>query len=258
MEQELFAQGIEALKSRGYQLKVMPHAQGYAQGYLAASAEDRAADLMQAWLDPETDLVLCSRGGYGCMHLLPLLDWDTMRSRPDLPLCGFSDVTALLCAMDRLQVGIPVAGPMLRYFAGNEAQTVVSFEKAFSGESVDWSHLEALNPGHAKGWPLGCNLTVLSALAGTKYLPDAAGRIVVLEEVREAPYRIDRTLTQLELCGFFRGCAGVVFGHFTECGGAEELLVRWAGRQKFPVRKGLPFGHELPSVSINFHCEAHF
>ena len=110
--------------------------------------------------------------------------------------------------------------------------------------------LPAWHGKHAGGLALPGNLTVAASLAGSKFFPDTTGRIIVLEDVGEAPYRIDRALTQLRLAGAFEKCAGVIFGYFTNCGDVTPVLENFAANVNCPVFTGLPFGHEMPFYSL--------
>ena len=251
---EVFDAGVAALKRLNFAVKVFPHAREKS-GYLAAPAEARLADLSAAWSDPEIDAILCARGGFGSAHLLPLLDWDRMKRR-DLPLLGFSDITALHLAMDKMQVGRPVAAPMLKFIPDLDADSLGAFLRVLKREDGEFDGVEALTGGAFSGRPLAGNLTVMASLSGTPYFPDPTGRVLVLEEVGEPLYRIDRLLTQLELSGVFAACSGVVFGKFTEGNFAaaelRELIFGVMKRAGKPAVTGFPFGHELPFRAIDF------
>lgn len=263
MNGETLAAGVAALEALGKQVTVMPHVlKCDALPYLAASAAARAADLTAAWLDPGVDLVLAARGGFGSAHLLPLLDWEALRRR-DLPLVGYSDITALLFAFDRFGAGRPVVAPMAGKFAEAWA------EEATRRELIDLFAPEAgprrispaltvLRPGELRGRPLAANLAVAASLCGTPYLPSGAGRIIILEDLNEPPYKVDRYLTQLEQSGFFRDCAGILFGGFLDCGEPEvlsRLFARALAWTAGPVGGGFPFGHAFPLTSLDFRRE---
>ncbi len=251
---EVFDAGVEGVKKLGFGAKVFPHARGNA-GYLSAPAEARLADLSAAWLDPEVDAILCARGGFGSAHLLPLLDWRKMKERR-LPLIGFSDITALHLAMDKMQVGRPIAAPMLKFISQLEQWSFDAFLRVLERRDGEFGGAEQLTGGAFSGRPLAGNLTVMASLLGTPYFPDPTGRVLVLEDVGEPLYRIDRMLTQLEQSGIFAACAGVVFGFFTEGDFTDdelrELLFSAGKRAHKPVVVGYPFGHKLPFHAIDF------
>ena len=248
-----FDAGLSALERRGFAAKVFPHARGKAE-YLSAGVEERASDFNAAWADSGIDAVLCSRGGFGSAHLLPLLDWKKLKSR-DLPLLGYSDITALHLAMDRYGVGRAIAAPMLRHFPALDAGSLNSLLDVLRRKDHECGAVEELTAKAVfSGRPLAGNLTVAASLLGTPYFPDPTGRALVLEEVGEPLYRIDRALTQLRLAGAFERCAGVVFGNFTDCGEADAVaavLRDFADKIKSPVFTGLSFGHELPFHALS-------
>ena len=252
---EVFDAGLAGLEKLDFGVKVFPHARGNA-GYLAAPAEARLADLAAAWDDPEVDAILCARGGFGSAHLLPLLDWRKMKARK-LPLLGFSDVTALHLAMDKMGVGRPVAAPMLKFIPELDAGSLAAFLRVLKREDGEFDGLEELTDKvEFSGRPLAGNLTVMASLLGTPYFPDPTGRVLVLEEVGEPLYRIDRLLTQLEFAGVFAACSGVVAGAFTEGNFTDaelrELVFRAVKRAGIPAVMGYPFGHKLPFQAIDF------
>ena len=255
MEVSDFDAALAALKQRGFGAKVFPHAREK-HGYLSAPAEMRASDLAAAWSDDSIDAILCSRGGFGSAHLLPMLDWEHMKQRA-LPLLGYSDITALHLAMDKFGVGRPVTAPMLKAIAESDDDSFRALLDVLARRDHEFCDLEELTP-HAEfsGRPLAGNLTVMASLAGTPYFPDPAGRVLFVEEVSESLYRIDRLLTQLEQAGIFRACAGVVFGSFTEGDFTDAelkaLLWRVAGSAGKPAVIGFPFGHKLPFHALDF------
>jgi len=252
---EVFDDGVAGLKKLGFGVKVFPHARGNC-GYLAASANDRAADLVSAWFDPEVDGIMCARGGFGSAHLLPLLPWKKMKER-QLPLLGFSDITALHLAMDKTGVGRPVTAPMLKFISQLDADSLKSLRDVLERSNHAFREVEELTGNvNFSGRPLAGNLTVMASLLGTAYFPDPQGRVLVLEEVGEPLYRIDRMLTQLEQSGVFAACSGVIWGDFTEgdftAAELRELQHRVMKSTGKPAVTGYPFGHKLPFRSIDF------
>ena len=254
--EELFPPAVAALESYGIKVKLFstpginpraPHK------YLAADDEQRAAELTEAWMDSEVSLIICARGGYGSARVLPLLDWELLRTR-EMTVAGFSDITALHWAMMRQNAGEVLSAPMLNFFGrGLDDLSRETFFNSLQKKEVT-IELPSFNGGKVSAHPLAGNLTVAASLAGTAYFPDTAGKIIILEDVGEHPYRIDRMLMQLLLAGTFERCAALVFGNFTGCGNADELhnlFAEFAGRVNCPVFYGLPFGHELPFHSIS-------
>jgi len=199
-------------------------------GYLAGSDRERAADLNAMYADPAVRAVFTVHGGWGCARILPFLDWSTIRDNPKL-LIGFSDVTALHLAF-AARAGFPtIHGPN----AANSWQEMSwnsLWRLAFQGETPafrnpDLATLDptqqdrwrttAIRPGKSSGKLIGGNLSIVTSLVGTPWLPDLTGAILFIEESAEAEYRVDRMLTQLEEAGILRRLAGVVFGQCTRC-----------------------------------------
>ena len=265
LKPDKFDTGIAFLRAFGKQLKFGGHVNGPSPAdYLSAGAEERAEDLSSLWFDPEIDLLLAVRGGFGSAHLLPLLDWQALKTRPEIPLAGFSDITALHWAMERFGAGRPIAGPMLGKLAESAASAYTARYNrlAFDAEpyeinpAPEYGGYLPLKPGTASGLPLVGNLTVAATLCGTPYLPDVSGRILILEDLNEPLYKLDRSLTMLEQNGIFERCAGVLFGQFSDCASQPELhtlLRRSAVCVIGPVIAFFPFGHTLPIATIDFH-----
>ena len=261
---ESFDTGSAYLRAAGKTLKFGAHVNGPSPAaYLAADADARAADLATLWLDPEVDLLLAVRGGFGSAHLLPLLDWETLKSRPDLPLAGYSDITALHWAMEKFGAGRPIAGPMLGKLTECAASpwSAELHRNAFLPEpyeiaaAPDYGPIVELQGGTATGRPLVGNLSVAVSLCGTPYFPDVTGRILILEDLNEPVYKLDRALTMLEQNGVLKRCAGLIFGQFSDCAAPEELerlFRRFAPKVDGPVLMNFPFGHTFPMATLDF------
>ncbi len=249
---EVLNSGRAALEKAGARVVVSPHAGGVYSGTgydFSGTPRERMSDLVSTWMDPAVEVLLCGRGGFGCVQLLPGLPWERFAERP-LPVAGYSDITALHFAMLAKGVGVPVSGPMLKQLANADAFTAEQFCGAIVRRPRRIGALSPLRPGSAEGLPVVGNLTVAASLCGTGFLPGTSGKIVILEEIDEASYRIQRCLAQLQLAGFFQGCAGICFGHFTGCPGAEAAIAEFARTQKVPVWTGVPFGHTDPIATI--------
>jgi len=219
-------------------------------GYLAGTDEERAADLHAALADPTIDGIWCLRGGYGALRLLDRLDLDLLRARPRA-IVGYSDVTALHAAVNARCGLIAHHGPTAR--APLSAFSRDSLVRAVVDGADPCGHApgaEPLRGGATTGRLAGGNLALVAALCGTPYAPSLEGAIVVLEDVNEPVYRIDRMLTQLLLAGL-RACAGIVFGSFDRMpdGGVDagrtlrDVLAEVADALAVPCLVGAPFGH---------------
>ncbi|TYB41502.1 LD-carboxypeptidase [Actinomadura chibensis] len=230
---------------------------------LAGSDADRAADLQEAWCDPRVRAVVCARGGYGATRVLDLLDWDALRAATGAPsgrgpkiLHGSSDITALHAAFGA-RLGVTTSfGPMpagvladLAPAAADGApdERLDGLRAALFGGPVSLPGTRALRPGRAEGPLTGGTLSLLTALLGTPYAPPPArGRVVFLEDVTEAPYRIDRMLVQLLQAGWLDGAAGFALGSWRDCGDPAELDSVFAARLGplgAPILAGVPAGH---------------
>ncbi|MBE6378564.1 MAG: LD-carboxypeptidase [Lentisphaerae bacterium] len=247
--------GKTYLEKRGAQVRVMPHiSTRNSLAHLSASDELRAADINAALADEKINMLWAVRGGCGALRILDRIDWELFRKR-QLPFAGFSDITAIHYAMAKKGINSFIAAPMMKFLGeAPDALTEKSLDDALKNEPLELE-LEAFRAGTViKAAPLAGNITVACALCGTEYFPDTKDRLLILEEVGEAPYRIERSLTQLRLAGAFEKCAGVVFGSFTSCGekAEQEAVLRdFAGSVQCPVFHGLPHGHEMPFVSVS-------
>ncbi len=222
-------------------------------GFLAGSDEERRSELARALADPSVKAVICARGGYGLMRILPSLDMEALRRAPKA-IVGFSDITALHAWSAHAGVA-GIHGPVVTQLGDLPEEDVRSlFELLESPRPPPpIGGLRVLAPGSATGVLLGGNLELISRLAGTPWQLELRGAVLLLEEVGERPYRIDRALTQLELAGGLDGLRGVALGALEKCNEppsstvqsptAEEVVVERLGRLGVPIVAGLPVGH---------------
>ncbi len=233
-------------------------------GYLAGTDAQRAADVNAMFADKTVRAILCVRGGWGCARILPLLDYAMIAKNPK-PLIGYSDITALHMALQAKTGMVSFHGPNGLSVWGKQ-----SFEcfKPILFEGAKYSYrnpmptedrlvqkkwrTQIIRGGTARGKLIGGNLTVLSALVGTPYLPDFDGAILFLEDVAEAEYRIDRMLTQLALAGILKKLRGVIFGTCTDCKDGDrniggftltEIFQHHFGSLGVPAFQGAFVGH---------------
>lgn len=246
-DEALLPASVQALCDLGYEPVVFESARG-TEGYLAASDEVRAADLMQAFCDPTIQAIFCTRGGYGCMRILDRLDYDKIRENKK-PLIGLSDVTALHLALYHkaglctLHAPMPFRYPTLPKAALKRLKQVLRAESGGCYTAEDG--LFALHGGKVTAPMIGGNLTLVASLLASDYCPDFSDCVLFLEEVSEAEYRIDRLLTTLRLAYVFEQVRGVVLGSFSDCGRQEALLALFRERipSHLPVLGGFPAGH---------------
>lgn len=226
------------------------------EGYLAGSDERRERELREALEDPDVDAIVAVRGGYGSMRIADRFDVETVRRAKKL-LVGFSDVTALHALWQRAGL-CSIHGAMIAALGRGDPALVERWSRAVEGAvPPPLTGLTTIAEGRVEGPLIGGNLALLAAMTGTPLAPPVDGAILFLEDVGEAPYRVDRMLTQLALAGTLERVAGVVLGRFTESKpgpdgtGVDEVLRERLSRLAKPVLSGLPAGHvddnlELP------------
>lgn len=218
-------------------------------GYLAGSDDERLADFNAAARDPSIDAIWCVRGGYGAMRLLEEVDYEAF-ARGGKSLIGFSDITALHAAIGARADLVTFHGPTARQALTPFSRRSMEQALRNTGDPFpDTEELRMLTPGTARGPLAGGNLALLAALCGTAYAPRFDGAILVVEDVGEAVYRVDRMLTQLRLAGALERCVGIVFGQFTERPESpdgrplDEVLEETARALDLPCIAGAPVGH---------------
>lgn len=267
----------ESLEALGLKVRVGKHLRDR-HGYLAGHDRDRAADINGFFQDSSVAAVLPIRGGWGSARLLPYLDYDAIRRNPKV-IVGYSDVTALLVAL-HARTGLITfhgANGMGRW----DAYSLDYFRRVlFNAEAVTFANtprnsdnnvltptqnrIRAITPGTARGTLVGGNLSVLSAIAGSPYLPQWDNAILFLEDVGEDIYRVDRMLTTLKLAGILSRIRGFVFGTCSECGpgdggfGAltfEELWADHIAPLNVPAWSGAMIGHAMPQWTLPVGAE---
>jgi len=234
------------------------------EGYLAGTDADRLRDLNLALQDDRMDGIWCVRGGYGAMRILDGVDYDAMRRRPKV-LLGYSDITALHAAIGVKSDVVTFHGPTAR--GELTAFSRDSLTRALIAHRDPCGHAAGARPlreGRAEGRLVGGNLALLASLAGTPFAPDYEGAILVLEDVGEATYRIDRMLRQLMLGGALAKVAGIAIGHFTD--GSEpddatsraldDVLREAADVARVPAVVGIPLGHIADQWTIPLGARA--
>jgi muramoyltetrapeptide carboxypeptidase len=258
-DRQRFATGLPLLEAR-YRVEL---AEGLFEqhGFLAGADDARLRDLQSALATPEVKALVSARGGYGAARLLSQLEVATVRAAAKW-LVGFSDVTALHALWARAGL-CSIHGPMVASLFEAEESTRADWFALLEGAAPRaLEHLECVVPGHAEGRLFGGNLTVLCALVGTPYLPDANDTVLVLEDVTERPYRVDRMLTTMLQAGFFRGVRAIVLGQFSECGPGpdgtrvEAVLTERLAGLGIPIVMNAPVGHVPDNHPLLFGARA--
>ncbi|MEW2305011.1 LD-carboxypeptidase [Streptomyces sp. NPDC006655] len=258
--EERLQAGLDILRGWDLDPVVAPHvlAQDGGLGYLAGSDADRAADLQRAWCDPSVSAVLSARGGYGAQRLVDLLDWEAMRAAGPKAFVGFSDGTVLHEAFATRLGLATLYGPVAAgadFVKSAEAQEHLR-ATLFAPETVRTisSRGTALVPGRARGVTVGGCLRLLATGLGTPGThPGARGGLLLLEDVGEQPYSLDRSLTQLLRSGWLDGVAGVLLGSWDRCGPYERVRAMLADRLGglgVPVVEEFGFGHCADALTV--------
>ena len=262
-ENEEIRAATDIVESLGFRVKHGKHL--FARtAYLAGTDQQRADDVNMMFADQDINAIICLRGGYGTPRILPWLDYELIARNPKV-LLGYSDITAIITAI-HVKTGLvgyhgPVAlhnfsdytlAEFKKVLMQPASQTAIAAARPFSsGEGrVDTENRITRIAGRtARGPLIGGNLSIIISLMGTEYEPDFEGRILFLEDAGEAPYRIDRMLTQLRLANKLRQVAGIAFGKFTETQDSgntfsvEEVLRDRCADLGVPVVSGLMIGH---------------
>ncbi|GAA0695889.1 LD-carboxypeptidase [Kitasatospora atroaurantiaca] len=258
---ERVAEGSEILRSWGLEVVPSEHLLDIhpGLGHLAGTDAARAADFQRAWLDPTIAAVICARGGYGVQRMVDLLDWEALRSAPPKVLVGYSDTTVLHEAVAQRLGVATLYGPMSasavfvsdRPSADHLRRTL--FEPATTTVLTS-DTATSLVPGTAHGITAGGCASLLATERGTPTArPSFAGTILLLEDVNEYPYQLDRILTQLLRSGALDGVAGIVLGSWHGCGPLErvrELMLERLGPLGVPILWELGFGHGPSTLTV--------
>lgn len=236
-------------------------------GYKTRPAEERIADLHNAFTDERIKAVICIRGGYGSMTILDKIDFNLIKQNPKI-FIGYSDITAMHLAISKSVALSTFHGPV-----GNSSFTHTTsqyFQKAlFSDEpigKIDLSEgsgqIKTISGGKAQGELVGGNLSLICAMMGTPYEIDVKNKILFLEDVGEEPYRIDRMLSQLELAGKLKEASAIIFGEFKDCRPSDyqpsmvwdytlsEVLISKTKNLNIPVVYGMMIGHTPNQITM--------
>lgn len=241
--------GIALWRARGFRVEEANEVTA-TWGYLAGTDAVRRKQLAAAWADRECRAILCARGGYGGMRLLE--DWQWSPHQLPKWTIGFSDITALLWSAQRHGVGGGVHGPLITTLADEPDWSRDRLFDLVMGAPLAPLQGEGWVGGVATGKLLAGNLTVATHLLGTSAQPDLTGVILAIEDVTEAPYRIDRLLTHWRLTGILSKVAGIAIGRFSQCDpppGSDSFTIVEVLRDRLtdlglPIVANLPFGHD--------------
>lgn len=274
---------VKMLVNKGYKVKLSPNLMSR-RGYLAGSDAERAKAFMDAWTDPEVKAVWCFRGGFGSTRILDKIDFDKIKKCPKI-FIGMSDVTALHAAINGYTGIITFLGPNVNGVFGKddssdslysqaqlwnliaprvpflEAGYRIPYPKTFPAQGQPF---KAIKTGVARGRLTGGTLSIVSALVGTPWEIDTTGKILVLEDVNEEPFRIDRMLRQLKHAGLLDQPAGVILCSWKGCIGTrpdktltmEQIFRDYFGEASYPVLYGFPSGHVADQATLPLNALA--
>ncbi len=269
---EMIEKGVHYLEQLGYAVKVGQHAANV-NGYLAGTDEQRAADLNDMIHDRAVKAIIAVRGGYGSARILSLIDYKSLKQHPKI-IVGYSDLTALQLAIFCRTGLVTFSGPMsgVEMWENIDPYTEEHFWRVVTSKSrvgllknPSDDPLKLLRAGKAPGRILGGNLATLCALLGTSFTPGYKDSILVLEDVDEAPHRIDRMLTQLQQTNVLGKIAGLVFGKFVDCVPTDpkkphltvdQVLEACAQRVNVPVLGNLQYGHIPKKLTLPMGVKA--
>jgi len=254
--------GIRRIRERGFDVRKADNLLTRT-GFTAGDESTRREACLHMMTAPDVDALFCARGGQGAIHLLSSLCRD-LENAPPKWLVGYSDVTALQLAMLKGPGWLSLSGPMVATELGNNTLSTSAEDQLWHTLTTPmddwrWNLKEDHTPdvwssGSASGPLIGGCLSLVCALIGTPYMPDLSGRLLLLEDVDEAPYRIDRMCYQLRYAGVFDQINGLLLGHFPGCDGSDQTgslreVLRTAARAvDGPVLANVPYGHRTEHV----------
>jgi muramoyltetrapeptide carboxypeptidase len=251
---QTFFRGVRMIEDLGFKTFIPP---GLFEKhrYLAGSDKHRVQLVNQLFADKSIDAIICARGGYGSMRILPMLDYGLIKNNPKI-FIGFSDITILLSVLFKRCNLVTFHGPVVTSLADASEETKLSLFRNVTSDSsleIRLAGGRTIKPGVAVGQVCGGNLTMLCHLVGTPFAPDFKNKILFLEDRGEAPYRIDRMLIHMALGGCFKGLSGIILGAFEKCGPIEDvikIIVELFEKYPVPILAGLDAGHGSHNLTI--------
>jgi muramoyltetrapeptide carboxypeptidase len=264
---EMLGYMTRLLEGEGYKVQISAHALDQAN-HLAGSDGDRAMDLQEAFADDDVSCVLCTRGGYGCARLFPYLDLDKIAASEKL-FAGFSDITTLHIALNRRGLATLHSPMAMTLHYPREPFVYDSFKRALQGdlsEPAEARRAVTVNPGSAEGETVGGCLCLLTDSLGTPEPLEAVGKILFIEDVDEAPHRVDAMFTHLLNSQILQSAAGIVVGEMTRSddridegiGGTpwREIVAERIAGLGVPAVLDYPFGHAKDMLTVGLGLKA--
>ncbi len=262
---ENLERGIRYLERNGYRIKLGKNLLRK-HGYFAGTDAQRASDINDLFADPQVKAIFVARGGYGSHRILSLLDYRRIKQNPKI-LVGYSDITALQLGLFAKTGLVTFSGPMVASDLGRKLtpEAEDSFWKTLTSASnpapITCATTLSSGPNTVKrsvGRILGGNLSLIAALVGTGYFPDIRNLILLLEEIDERPYRIDRLLQQINLAGILDRATGIALGKFINCAATagkpsltlDQVFQETFSGFRYPVLSGFDYGHTKSPLTI--------
>ena len=261
-----FSAGVRVLEKKGFRIKYNLRLLN-AGGYLAGSDQERADAFNSLWADPEVKALVAARGGYGCLRMLDLVDMKQVRRNPKI-FIGFSDLTVLLAAIHKKTGLVTYHGPVVTTLGSIDKKSQTSFFNILAGKTPDLinpSRIKILKKGKAKGILMGGNLTTLVHMIATPYEIPWDKAILLLEDIGESPYRLDRLLTHLARAGRLQKIKGLILGTFSDDDRKENNMMQRAVQKRIgellegtdiPVWANFPAGHSRRNLTLPIGTEA--
>ena len=258
---ERFNSGVGILENMGFNI-FMPDQLMQEDRWFAGDDDTRVSVLHNLFLDPDVKAIVCARGGYGSMRLLEKIDFDIVRAHPKI-FAGFSDITVLLSAFYERAGLVCYHAPVVTSLIDADDLSLKVFRSMLTDDKpfsmiADEDTGCVVCSGQASGIIQGGNLTTLNHLTGTEFMPELDGKVLLLEDIAEPAYKIDRMLTQMRLAGIFSGIRGIVLGQFEDCGRYEAINSIFKENFKdkgIPVISGFGFGHSKRNLAFPIGAE---
>jgi muramoyltetrapeptide carboxypeptidase len=265
--------GVKYFEKLGYLVEVGINV-GKDRGYLAGSDAERLDDLHQMFSNKHVKAIICARGGYGSGRLLDKINFNLVKKNPKI-FVGYSDITVLQMAFYQKTGLVTFAGPMVAVdFWKDEVdpfteeifwRTISSTKKIGKIYNPNHEKFFILNKGRGEGKLIGGNLALFCSIMGTEYCPNIKDNILVLEDIGESPYRVDRLLNQLKLAKAFKLANAVILGRFVECYESDttkktltlnEVIADYLEDLQIPVIYNVKHGHISENITIPFGVRA--
>jgi len=265
-EPALIERGVKYIEGMGYRT-ILGKNVGKVRGYLAGTDEERIDDIHQMFSDKNVKAIFCLRGGYGAFRLLDKIDYKLIKNNPKT-FVGFSEITALQMTFLSKAKLISFAGPMVipNFLKEIDSFTEENFWRAITStkknRKINLADNEVIfekSSLKTSGRIVGGNLAVFTSLLGTNFLPNLKNKILLIEEISEPPYKIDRMLNQLRLNKVFEDVSGIILGDFLDCYESDknkkslllnEVLIDYFKYLKIPVIQNFPFGHSKKILTL--------